>query len=235
MASKFNSYILHNGEMVQFVTRFVSLLREEKGDDTFLIRQADVLDEILTGMRALSSRSASNSYTKELKQLDKKRDALSSFILKATGAKAKLDAVLENDNSSAKRLVRVFNKYGYNPQKGYSQESAEIKWIINELNSLSSELEECGVKDAFEALKETQLDFEEVFQKKIEFGAKKIKGSIIDQKRKLAKRVVYPINYIEVNSVDLPESFANIDAKVNSLIKVIMAPARGRETRRVDG
>jgi len=141
----------------------------------------------------------------------------------------------EGKAAAGKNLTGIFDTTGNSAYSmGYSVETAKLNSLIMNLSTPASlkDMESIGAIEWFEQLKTCQVEFEKVYNSKIDTESAINFPLIKDARDRITKYLKALLSYININTELDPVKYGPVSDKIDEMITEIVAIARARKTRK---
>jgi len=228
------SHTLLSHELLASYARDTMAIIEIHAEDAFIIRQKSALESIVSEMDSAFQRKIISDFTKQLADLDTRRDRILVAIrsaLNAAIAQEFLDAVRAEAASQIKVAMDKMPKSAMT--LGYKEESAVIVAFLSAVKEMGTTATTAGVQELITALDSTETEFDSLFSEKIDSDGNSDKvRSIRSIRKSLTKRLDGLFGYLDLNGTDLHEQYGATVTSMNQLTGEFMAKAKATETRK---
>ncbi len=211
----------------------LSMVKTFIPEHPFIARQVIYLEQSLKNLLKINSMSRKSDYTKIIKELDTKIDAVLPLILMTLENNLKAEHYFPSKAKASKELLTLCKMRNRRQllHGGYTSQASEITSLLKSIMAPSQDLNriESGIdlmvqqlKETFEALQKSQIARlkEESYP-----TTQKEQGDI------LCFRLDNLLTYINANIIDEVEQFEKLKIPVNELITDVMSRVRSRYTK----
>ena len=172
--------------------------------------------------------SLSSVYASRVQQADLERDdAFQAFKYGVLSASYRSDLFVKN---AGETLVEIVRKHGFSLYNlGYIAQSEAMRNLMSELELCKNEITASGVADLLEEMVEANDVFNKIYHEKLGDNADRETPQIVIGKGELSKQITLFLNHVELLAEDRFGGVKELVEKINTLIKDMMARARGRQ------
>lgn len=223
MYLKINIHNLQNLEFIQFIKSFLEILSKSDPETLKIKAQFDDLFAVYTAMHGFYKPELANKLTKDVQDLDAKRDEALSGIIDVLQAYDKhYDPSLK---LAAETLLKSIDIYGGGIGKfNYQKESATIDLICSEwkkedeyVNALAS----LHLTNWADKLEEFNTQFETQHMARLEMDANSPEIKMVDYRKQVTDYYKTTLKYLEANAIlNGKEPYVDINKKINQLIEM---------------
>lgn len=236
MINSSNISKLRTGEAVSFFDNLKSILAKSDLDQ---LQLSAIVQQLLSHVNALTPLYKSergNKITRSLAVLDLQRDNLFMAIRSLLDIHMRVHPQ-ESLRPKATDLLEIFNKYGADLyKKSYQEETAGLKAIIETIDAQAGLLEgirQLALTDYYEALKQTNLEFDKTYLERNSAYAVIPKEKMQEERYKaeqLFNSLTQKINAYLVLSEN-PTAYQALAGEINALVGTYQDSANRRASK----
>lgn len=116
---------------------------------------------------------------------------------------------------------------------GYAEQSGRMEALLGALDEdvNQTHLANMGLTDLYNSLKQSQENFSELYEQRLDVDSQKDFPTLSDAKRKLVPHLNMLLNAVQLLFESEPETYESLVQELNAITSHIMASARARRTR----
>ncbi len=234
MYSSYKAYKTDLGETVDLGKSVCYVSDTYLPDDIFLAGLRSDIQKLEMDISRLMGRRKTGKYTKEIGELHSTRYNL-AYVMD-TAIKSLLIAKKFNSEKSeaAERLSTILKSTPIKSRAPYAERSFHINTRLQALNNdeCRKDIITTGIESYVDGFRETQKQFELVTSSIYTQRSKKIRGTLIDEQRKMIKVIKFALSYLEAQNIAQPKIYGKSAKQILVVITRIMSTANARQTRK---
>jgi len=219
---------------LQFTAQhLLSMIKTFIPEDPFMVRQFSYIEQSLKDLQKINSMSRKSDYTKIIKGLDEKIDAVLPLIMNTLENNLKAEHYFPDKAKASKELLTLFKMRNRRQllHGGYTSQASELTSLLKGLMAPSQDQNrvESGIdvmalhlKENFESLQKNQI---------ARLKEENYPTTQKEQGRILCFRLGNLLTYINANIIDEVDQFDQLKIPANELITDVMSGVRARQTR----
>lgn len=234
MQSRFSNYapsFLDEHEHIQFSTDFQTELRNRLSEDPFYIALLPELTISTDKLVQLSKRVFKSEFTGSIKHSDSLRGKLYRSIIRMLKDDVTFAELEPEDAETAHIVLDVFEKHPVETEKGYTEESVNLKKLLAALDEIADKVSLCSAAKRIGNLRNEQAKFDEWRQKQLEEKNGMLRGDLQPVIDEISFKTNSALSYLEAQAMINGGDYETSAKLVEEMIMKIMTPARARKTR----